>query len=612
MSYTQPESEFIKGTTKTIEQLKDTYKEAASDEERAFIVFQIAENYRNAENYYSAEKYYEKAKLAGFINPIIDFHYAEVLSKNGKINEAIQSYNAFLKTFPNDSLTMVRVNECNNLLEWTSNPTRYKVKNMLAMNSTEGDFSPAYMKKDYSIVYFASNREEATGRTNKFSGLDFSDIFYVVKDRKGKWSFPSLVAGEELNTSQDEWSPASSFSYKFMYFTRCYVKKNEIYNCDICAAERRGFSWYNIEVLELFADSLNAGVGYPVVSKDNHTLYFVSNHRDGYGGSDIWFAKREHKDSAWSKPQNMGPDINTPGDEISPYIAFDGTFYFSSNGHDGMGGHDIYSAVRNADGTWNINNLQYPLNSAYNDFGIIMEKDNSKGFLTSDRTGGKGAEDIYSFEWPPLNIQMQFLVNDSESGDPLHDGEFRLFVQDQPVPLIYDTIYGNVIKIRLAEQSDYSLVCSNDKYFTDTLKFSTNAVDSDTLLKFYIEMNRIVKEEEELVVDTIVEEDIELQAAAEVEKEIVQLVPPKVEKIYPPLLHNKISIQANNKKLKDVLDEIGRKAGVRFSYSSSIVNPNRLVSVWAGNEPIYSVLERLINDQNISYKVLNNMIIIYK
>ena len=247
---------------------------------------------------------------------------------------------------------------------------------MKFFNSRQSDYSPAYAQQDYRVVYFTSTRDETSGKKEHgATGEGFADIFESTMDRKGKWSTP-VPLPEGVNTESEEGTPFVTHDYNTMYFTRCEESSHKTMGCQIFVSERKGTDWGKPEKLDIAADSVV--VAHPALSPDGLTLYFVSDmagsmkRPDGTNSKDIWKVTRSSANDKWSEPVNMGEPINTPGDEVFPYVHADGTLYFSSDGRVGMGGLDVYKAKPGPGGTWDIQDMQYPFNSSSDDIGTVI------------------------------------------------------------------------------------------------------------------------------------------------------------------------------------------------------------------------------------------------
>ena len=410
-----------------IDEFKDAYSKAKkADRPRAEMVFMIAECYRLTNDSKDAETWYKLAVKSSTSRPEAEFWLAEWLKKNGKYQNAIDELKKFKQIAPTDSRADQEIRACELAQEWLRNPEPYKIEELKDINSKEADFSPAYARDDYGVIYFTSSRQGTTGnKIHGATGQDYTDIFETRIDKKSKWSTPVPVEG--INSEFEDGTPCIFNNYKEMYFTRCESGKREKKGCMIMYTRKNGDKWSEPKNLGILPDSLVAA--HPALSPDGNTLYFASDMPGGFGGKDIWMVTRSGSGDAWSKPRNLGPDINTSGNELFPYVRDDGTLYFASDGLIGMGGLDIFKAVPQPDGTWIVQNLKAPINSPADDFGIIFENGNERGIFSSTRKG-KGNDDLYSFELPPLKFNLTGLVKDEKTGAPLPTSTVQLIASD--------------------------------------------------------------------------------------------------------------------------------------------------------------------------------------
>ena len=266
-----------------------------------------------------------------------------MLMMDENYEEAAEQFKHYKELVPDDPRGETGLRSCKVAVQWIENPIGYEVEEMRYFNSRERDFSPAYGSDDYSTVFFTSDRDDATGNaTSGATGESFSDIFISRMDRKGKWSTP-VPFGDDFNSEADDGTPDVSDDFSTLYFTRCPRGKKEQLGCQIWYSHSQGLDWSKPQQLKILSDSIV--VAHPAISPDNLTLYFVSDMAGGYGGKDIWKITRANEGDDWSEPENLGEDINTPGDEMFPYVHSDGTLYFSSDSRIGLGGLDIYKAT---------------------------------------------------------------------------------------------------------------------------------------------------------------------------------------------------------------------------------------------------------------------------
>ena len=299
------------------------------------------------------------------------------------------------------------------------------VKNAKLFNSRRADFAPMFLDKSLDQIYFTSTNEKSTGENrSEITGMKKSDIWYSKKNEKGEWQRPE-PAGGELNSDADEGIISFSPDGQTMYLT--VAKRSETSNTsvEIYTSKRSDATWSAPVKFEITADTISA-VGHPAVSADGTYLYFSSDMPGGFGGKDIW--RINLKERAGSL-ENMGPQINTSGDEMFPYSRTDSLLYFASDGHPGFGGLDIFRARLNSTGDrWSIDNMGQPINSAGDDFGITFGEGES-GFFSSNRGDGRGYDHIFSFELPEIKVTISGMVLDKDD-EPVANAIIRIVGDD--------------------------------------------------------------------------------------------------------------------------------------------------------------------------------------
>ena len=401
--------------------------------ERDRINFRMAECYRMMNNMKKAEIAYKRLATSKYVKtePKILLYYADALKTNGNYTEAINQYKAYLEKTPKDAHAQMGIETCTQAMDWIKNPGKYDVKLEKKINGKDDDYAPAYADKTHNSIIFTSDRESATGKSiDDWTGKRFSDLFIARKDRKGDWSTPIPAdATEVLNTATNDGVAKFNNRFTTLYFTRCWAEPKKKNGCAILKVNRTGNTqWGTPEMLQIAGDSSTV-IGHPTVSNDENTIYFSAELPGGHGGKDIWMVTRTGKGrgASYSHPENLGPDINTAGDELFPFIRDDSILYFSSNGLPGMGGQDIFRSVR-VDGKWSKpENMKYPINSPQDDFGIVFNPDEpEEGYFSSNRPGGKGGDDIYSFVVPPLLFTLEGTVTDDRTLQPIQSALVKL------------------------------------------------------------------------------------------------------------------------------------------------------------------------------------------
>jgi len=376
-----------------------------------------------------AESYYKSALMRNAGGNLIYLHYAEVLRANGKYEEAISNYNQYLNLVPNDQRALNGIESCKTVEEWIKNPTRYHVNNLKDINSPSSDFAATYAGVRDNEIFFTSSRKGATGKKkNPITGEYYADIFRASFNlQKNKWDKPQpLDVTQQINTFDEDGAASFSSDGTVMYFTRCRYDKDKEKGAEIYTSTLLSGVWSRPERVEIGRDTLM--VAHPSVSKDGKTIYFVSDRPGGYGNKDIWMAEKTGS-GTWGKPVNLGKEINTAGDEMFPYIRENGELYFASNSHPGLGGLDIFKAVKDKDGRWKIENMKSPINSAGDDFAISFYPGEERGLFSSNREGSKG-DDIYSFNLPPKTYSIAGNVYNKENGTRVDGASVRLIGTD--------------------------------------------------------------------------------------------------------------------------------------------------------------------------------------
>ncbi len=469
------------------------YEKTRDKKQKGEIAFKAGECTRNLNIQQKAVGWYRKAIGGKYQNQYMNLYLAEALRAIEKYDEALVEYQNFMKNMPDDPRGNNGAESCKQAILWKQAPNRYIVENLKDINTKENDFCPSYARADYTEVYFTSSREGAKGtKFNDVSGMNFTDIFHTFLDKKGSWSEPTVVDAE-INSEFDEGAVSiAAKTMKTIYFTDCKIVKAKNMGCQVYSANRTDEGWTKPEINNLFQDS-SISVGHPAISPDENTMYFTAyNAPNGIGGRDIWMVKRGNKTKPWGTAINMGDQINTKGDEMFPFIREDGTLYFASNGHIGMGGLDIFMAKKDDAGKWTVENMKFPINSAADDYGIVFQGNEEKGLFTSNRGGGKGADDIWSFNLPSLNFNMKGLVKD-DAGNALEGAKVKLTGTDGTI-LEKITLKDGTFKFDLKPNVDYIILGSKDNYLNGKSKETTKGLNQDKQFSIEISLTKVVLE----------------------------------------------------------------------------------------------------------------------
>ncbi len=409
---------------------KKVYNKLRKKEERpqrGEVAFKMGRCYRLLNMSARASAAFQNALRYEYPDSTTHFMLAQALHADGKYAAALRSYDKYLEFCPDDSLAINCAEGCRTAQEIRARGSRYVVKQAKLFNSRRADFCPMYLGADCDQIYYTSTTEKATGdKKSEITGMKNADVFFSKKNEKGEWERPEPVEGE-LNTEFDEGIVAFSPDAQTMYLTKARRELNAPTSVEIYTSTRSDAKWSAPVKFEITADTLST-FGHPAVSPDGEYLYFVSDMPGGYGGKDIWRISLKERQGSLV---NLGPDINTEGNDDFPYVRSDGSLYFSSDGHPGMGGLDIFRATAvgdPADLRWKVENMGFPINSAGDDFGITFGK-GEDGFFSSNRGDARGYDHIYSFEYDPVRIAIEGLVMDKDE-EPVKNAIIRIVGND--------------------------------------------------------------------------------------------------------------------------------------------------------------------------------------
>ncbi|HEY6163116.1 MAG TPA: OmpA family protein [Bacteroidia bacterium] len=421
------------------------------------ILFRIGMCYRNINEPKQAEAYFSKCIKAHYdqTDPEAILFYADAMKMQERYADALVQYEKYHAQVPSDPRGEDGVKSCQLAVKWKQEPTRYVVENMVQINTASWDYAPSYADRKYKTLIISSTRNGVNGDDpDNNVGQMFADLFTTQIDNKGKWSTPTPLSSP-INTKVNEAADVINKKSNVMYFTRCGVEKNIDVKCKLFISIKKGNNWNEPSVLPFCVDSFN--FGHPALAPDENMLIFSSDMAGGQGGLDLWYSVYDKKNNSWSPPVNLGPSVNTPGDEAFPYVHDDGTLYFASTGHLGMGGYDIFRAGKLKDGQWNKpENMRAPINSAGDDFGIIFEGKKERGYFTSNRLGGKGGDDIYSFSLPIIDVCVEGYIKEVHSQKPIKDATVKL-LGSEGENLFVKTDSTGYYRFKLSQESSYLL-----------------------------------------------------------------------------------------------------------------------------------------------------------
>ncbi|NTW23918.1 MAG: OmpA family protein [Lentimicrobium sp.] len=393
-----------------------------NNKHEAYALARLGDCYRLTSNFEESAKYYGKAIDSGTTDTSVYFNYGQALRSMGRYDEAAVQFNKYALLKPSDPRGSLFAQFSNEIKQWKQSEFDYELINAEAINSQFSDFSPVYSNDG---IIFTSDRMARSGEKRfGWTGAYFLDLFFAQMNKNADEIMmpgsPSVYSAK-FNQPYHDGPAAFSRDFKTIYFTRVtrntgeldstryYTNKLKIFSSVLDSAQ-----WSDPTPFHLNSDTYS--VGHPTLSDDGQTLYFVSDMPGGHGGTDIYRIKKQG--DAWGPAENLGAVINTFGNEMFPYIHKDSVLYFSSDGHPGLGSLDVFKALK-SDSLWLVpENLKAPVNSPADDFGIVINQNEVEGMLSSNRTGGKGEDDIYMItiqERLPDSVLIAGFVKDRET-----------------------------------------------------------------------------------------------------------------------------------------------------------------------------------------------------
>ncbi len=404
------------------------YQEAASLYRRAYmqtaprerasrgaLAYKMGEAYRSFGNVGRALAAYKNAERFGVADSLVLRKQGDMLRYAGNYKGAEEKYKAYLEKNPEDVLALAGYRSSQKATAIREAGSAYTVKLDKNFSSSRADYCPAFSDRNGSAVYFSSTRNSGTGgQMSGITGTKPGDIYCLKKDEKGHWKSPEAAEGE-LNSEWDEGAACFTEDGNTMYFTVCRSDPQYPRMAEIWTSTRNDAKWGKPQALKITADTLSS-YAHPALSPDGKWLYFVSDMPGGYGGYDLWRASVVGGHGVGAV-ENLGPEINTPGNEMFPAFRPSGELYFSSDGREpNLGGLDLYRAKEDTlTKHWEVLHLPYPMNSNGDDFGITFEGLHNRGFFSSNRaSAGRGWDKIYSFSFPEILLSVKGWVYEQD------------------------------------------------------------------------------------------------------------------------------------------------------------------------------------------------------
>jgi ompA family protein len=404
------------------------YQEAASLYRRAYmqtaprerasrgaLAYKMGEAYRSYGNVGRALAAYKNAERFGVADSLVLRKQGDMLRYAGNYKGAEEKYKAYLEKNPEDVLALAGYRSSQKATAIREAGSAYTVKLDKNFSSSRADYCPVFSDRNGSAVYFSSTRNSGTGgQMSGITGTKPGDIYCLKKDEKGHWKSSEAAEGE-LNSEWDEGAACFTEDGNTMYFTVCRSDPQYPRMAEIWTSTRNDAKWGKPQALKITADTLSS-YAHPALSPDGKWLYFVSDMPGGYGGYDLWRASVVGGHGVGAV-ENLGPEINTPGNEMFPAFRPSGELYFSSDGREpNLGGLDLYRAKEDTlTKHWEVAHLPYPMNSNGDDFGITFEGLHNRGFFSSNRaSAGRGWDKIYSFSFPEILLSVKGWVYEQD------------------------------------------------------------------------------------------------------------------------------------------------------------------------------------------------------
>ena len=369
---------------------------------RGEVAYKMGDAFRRYGNTARALGAFRNAARYGQNDTLTQFYIGELLRMQGDYRGAEKAYQIYLDSFPSDERARQMLQSLSEATGIKERGSAYTVKMETMFSGSRSDYAPAYNGDEATTLYFSTTRPAVTGSDlSGITGMKPGDIYMVRKDEKGKWKSPEPVEGG-LNTENDEGATAFSSDGKTMYLTICRTDPQYPRMAEIWTSQRADAGWGKPAALKITADTLSS-YAHPAPSPDGRWLYFTSDMPGGYGGTDLWRARMDAH--GVGSIENLGPEINTEGNECFPAFRPSGELYFSSDGRTpSLGGLDLYRAKQDTiTEHWTVVHLPAPMNSPADDFGITFEGWHNRGYFSSNRsTGGRGWDKIYSFSYPEV------------------------------------------------------------------------------------------------------------------------------------------------------------------------------------------------------------------
>ena len=490
-----------------------SYEELVLDKKnpKTLDMERLAESYYYIKRYDLAENWFSRVVMLSDASKDAHLKYAEVLKQQGKYPEAKEQYGKYISKYGASQEIDRAIIGADSAAYWMQHPTKHQIKNEQAVNTALAEFG---LTPTANGALYAAEPNSLLKEKSGMTGQAYLKVYSAERRMDGSLNYPNLMT-EAFNNSTYHVGPvAVNLANDMLFLTRTYAGKDaqkykansqrwKKQNLELSIYKKNGDAW--VEGNFPFNNVKEYSLGHAALNKDETVLYYASDMPGGQGGVDIWYSELQ-SDGTWGAPQNAGSQINTTGDEMFPAIKGD-NLYFSSTGHIGMGGLDIFKAKGAKSSFSKPINMGYPVNSAFDDFAFVnsMDDDNhTMGYLSSNRLGGVGSDDIYSFTLtkPRLNIELITIVKDKKTGDILEQSVVMLY--DQKNVVARGSTDGNgTINFDLDKGLAYKVYGEKEGYMADSALVNAVFPKQDTTIRVTLNLQPVNKVGEKFVLENI-------------------------------------------------------------------------------------------------------------
>ena len=471
---------------------KKAYRQISPKErpKRAEVAWKMGECYRKGNSAVFAAAAYQNAVRYGYPDSTSLLYLADALLEKGDYKASEKNYRAFLEKAQDNRMAQIGLQSAMQSAEWKKNPNRYIVKKSKELNGQRSDYCPAYVGEDTTMIVTTTTRKEATGdELSGITGQKHADIFMTKLDEKGKWQKSEKIESD-VNSEFEDGACAFTPDGKVMYFTRCVTDPHYPRYAAIYKSSRSDASWGKPEQVLITRDTLSL-YAHPAVSPDGEWLYFTSNMAGGCGGLDLWRFYIGPSRAMEGIIENLGPMINTDGDEQFPSFGPKGELFFSSDGYPGMGGLDIFCATLSNDTLWNVTNMGAPLNSNGDDFGMTFAPGLYRGFFSSNRGDARGWDHIYSFFLPETVHMLRGWIYEKD-GYELPEGVIYM-IGDDGTNSSFGVMKDGSYSVRVTPGVKYVLLGTCKGYLNSMQELTADSVEENREYQLDFELASITK-----------------------------------------------------------------------------------------------------------------------